>query len=116
MVEVNGAKPDFVQQTLEKTTQALQTCLEAGDWRLYKLVLRFLACMQSIFEGDGLFDMLDELFNRAVDLQAASSRDVWFSISDDLCYANMCTLVGRIGTSQDHHAHPPLRPGLLGWL
>jgi len=76
IVEVNTSKPDFVKHALDRLGIMLQGYLETGEWRQCKLVLRFLACMQSVLDSEGLFDMLDELFNRAVDLQAASSRDV----------------------------------------
>ena len=54
----------------------MQHYLEAGYWREVKLVLRFLACLQGLFEEDGVFPLLEELFSRAVDLQTSSSEDV----------------------------------------
>ena len=54
----------------------MQEHLEAGAWREVKLVLRLLACLQGVLEGDGVFPILEELFSRAVDLQTASSEDV----------------------------------------
>lgn len=54
-----------------------------------KLVLRFLACLQGVLDGDGVFPILDELFSRAVDLQTASSEDVSMVSDTDLCAANL---------------------------
>lgn len=39
-------------------------------------MLRFLACLEGIFEGEGMLPLLDELFSRAVELQTASDEDV----------------------------------------
>ncbi|GME29021.1 Cap binding protein [Neofusicoccum parvum] len=72
---LNDAKPEFVKEVLDAVQKIAQEKLEAGDWRVFKLLLRFLACLQGLFEGEGVFSVLDELFSRAVDLQAASSED-----------------------------------------
>lgn len=61
---------------LKKAATNAQVAAEKGEWRDFKLLLRLLACSQSLLEGDGVFPVLDELFNRAVDLQAASPEDV----------------------------------------
>lgn len=49
--------------------------MNKGLWRDAKLLLRFLGCLQILFEGDGIFATLEELFGRAVDCQTASSED-----------------------------------------
>ncbi|KAL1392292.1 cap binding protein [Phyllosticta capitalensis] len=73
---LNDTKPDLVKEVLEEARQVAQEKLEAGNWRGFKLVLRFFACLQGLFaDGEGVFSILDELFSRAVDLQAASSED-----------------------------------------
>ncbi|MCJ1429950.1 hypothetical protein MMC29_007865, partial [Sticta canariensis] len=72
---INPRKADIVQDFLARAATALQTYLRRGSWREVKLVLRFLACLQGVLEGDGVFPILDELFSRAVDLQTASSED-----------------------------------------
>lgn len=73
---LNPRKAELVQEFLARAATALQTYLRCGSWREVKLVLRFLACLQGVLEGDGVFPILDELFSRAVDLQTASSEDV----------------------------------------
>ena len=72
----NEKNPAFTKLVLEKTTARLQAAVDEGAWRTFKLLVRFLGCMQSLFEGDGVFPLLEELFNRAADLQTASSDDV----------------------------------------
>ena len=63
-------------EILAKVESKLQSFLKAGQWREVKLLLRFLGCLQGLFTGDGVFPILGELFDRAVDLQTASSEDV----------------------------------------
>lgn len=92
------------------TQKATQEKLETGNWRIFKLLLRFLACLQGLFEGEGIFSVLDELFSRAVDLQAASSEDVSLSeiilardgklIAGTDCWTRAC---------QDYSSHRSLR-------
>lgn len=72
----NNYKPELVDDVLKRVRESLQQYIDAGAWREVKLLLRFLGCLQSIFEGDGVFPVLEELFARAVDLQTASSEDV----------------------------------------
>ncbi|KAI9728764.1 MAG: hypothetical protein M1828_002870 [Chrysothrix sp. TS-e1954] len=72
---VNLHKPELANRFMEKIADRTQASLDKGQWRSLKLLLRFLGCLQPLFEDDGVFSLLDELFNRAVDLQAASSED-----------------------------------------
>lgn len=76
LVVINPQKSEVVAEILQKASGAVRGFLDLGSWREVKLVLRFLACLQGVLEGDGLFPVLDELFSRAVDLQTASSEDV----------------------------------------
>ena len=78
IIVIDPQKPEVAQELLTRSAKAIQEYLEAGHWREVKLVLRFLACLQGLLEGDGVFPVLEELFSRAVDLQTASSEDVSF--------------------------------------
>ncbi|MCJ1472825.1 hypothetical protein MMC13_001474 [Lambiella insularis] len=73
---INPQKPEVAQEMLSRAGKAMHESLQTGAWREVKLVLRFLACLQGLLEGDGVFPILEELFSRAVDLQTASSEDV----------------------------------------
>ena len=73
---LNPQKPEFATDILERVGYATQKHVEAGNWREVKLFLRFLGCLQGLFEGDGVFTLLEVLFSRAVDLQTAFSEDV----------------------------------------
>lgn len=72
----NNSKPELTTEVLSRAAAFAQEHLEAGNWRTFKLLLRFLACLQGLYSDDGVFTVLDELFNQAVDLQTASSEDV----------------------------------------
>lgn len=73
---VNSQRSEIVAEVLKRASELAQKHINTGAWREVKLVLRFLGCLQFIFEGDGIFPLLEELFARAVDLQTASSEDV----------------------------------------
>ncbi|KAL6719588.1 Nuclear cap-binding protein subunit 1 [Lecanora helva] len=75
IVALNAHKPEIAQDVLTKIASELQENLASGAWREVKLMLRLLACLQGLLEGDGVFPILEELFSRAVDLQTASSED-----------------------------------------
>ncbi|KAL2007198.1 hypothetical protein VTN00DRAFT_8636 [Thermoascus crustaceus] len=72
----NSQKSEVAVEVLKKAGEAAQNYLNLGAWREVKLILRFLGCLQGLFEGDGIFPILEELFARAVDLQTASSEDL----------------------------------------
>ncbi|KIV85171.1 hypothetical protein PV11_00901 [Exophiala sideris] len=71
----NIHKPELTVDVLAKIGEALQNRLDQGVWREVKLYIRFLSCLQGMFEGDGVFSILEELFSRAADLQMKSSED-----------------------------------------
>ncbi|KAI1076302.1 MIF4G like-domain-containing protein [Whalleya microplaca] len=72
---INSLKPDVLDELLARVATATEEKVKVGEWRDVKLYLKFLACLQSCLEGDGLFPLLEVLFSRAVDLQTASSDD-----------------------------------------
>ncbi len=76
IIIANPQKPEIAQEILVRAVSVAQEHLAAGAWREVKLVLRLLACLQGLLEGDGVYPVLEELFSRAVDLQTASSEDV----------------------------------------
>lgn len=72
----NTRKPELIDDVLARLADDTSQDIAKGEWRLVKLHLKLLACLQSLLEGEGLFPLLDELFSRAADLQTASSEDV----------------------------------------
>ncbi|KAF2638947.1 hypothetical protein P280DRAFT_430508 [Massarina eburnea CBS 473.64] len=72
----NQIKPEFTVQAIKLVGDRLQEALTAGQWRDFKLLLRFLACLTPIFEEDSIFALLGQLFDTVVDLQSANENDV----------------------------------------
>jgi nuclear cap-binding protein subunit 1 len=82
-------KPELTTDVLAKVGEGLQKQLDRGAWREVKLYLRFLGCLQGIFEDDGVFRLLEELFSRAADLQMKSSEDVRIRLLCSRVFANI---------------------------
>lgn len=76
----HNLKPELSAEVLKKASDLLQKHIDSGSWREVKLLIRFLGSLQAIFEGDGIFPLLEEFFARAADLQSASSEDVSSSL------------------------------------
>ncbi len=72
----NALKPEAMEIVLERLAKDLEHAIAAGQWTEVKLYLKFMACLQGHLEGDGVFALLEELFDRAANLQTASSEDV----------------------------------------
>lgn len=111
---VNSLKPEVLAAVLERITSATEESVREGEWRDVKLNLKFLACLQSCYDDDGLFPVLDELFNRAVDLQTASSEDVSLttpSLACRLLFAHHAPLDYRDRACQDHPTYNSLHLG-----
>lgn len=50
--------------TVEFMATAAQAFLDGGEWRKFKLILRFLVYATSIIDGDGVLNILDGLTQR----------------------------------------------------
>lgn len=61
---------------MKRVGDRAQEALNAGEWKEFKLLLRFFACLQSLYEEDGVFTFLGQLFDTVVDLQSANENDV----------------------------------------
>jgi nuclear cap-binding protein subunit 1 len=61
---------------MKRVGDRAQEALNAGEWKEFKLLLRFFACLQSLYEDEGVFPFLGQLFDTVVDLQSANENDV----------------------------------------
>ncbi|VBB76217.1 Putative Nuclear cap-binding protein complex subunit 1 [Podospora comata] len=75
LMVVNTNKPEAMDLLLEKAARLIEDKLREGEWRDVKLYLKLVGCLQGVLEGEGVFGVLGELFERAVGLQTASSED-----------------------------------------
>jgi hypothetical protein len=72
----NQIKADITVEAMRRIGERLQEALTTGKWKEFKLLLRFFACLQPVFEEDGIFAFLGQLFDTVVDLQSANENDV----------------------------------------
>ncbi|KAF2012681.1 hypothetical protein BU24DRAFT_435091 [Aaosphaeria arxii CBS 175.79] len=72
----NDAKSEIMADALKRVSSRAQEALNGGLWKEFKLMLRFLACLQARYDGDGVFTLLNQLFDTVVDLQSANENDV----------------------------------------
>lgn len=73
----NQLQAEIAADTIKRVGDRLQEALGAGEWKEFKLVLRFLACLQPLYEGnDGVFALLSHLFDTVIDLQTENESDV----------------------------------------
>lgn len=77
LITLNGLNrgDEAVQAILARAASECEAAIARGDWRATKLLCKLLGGLQGLLEGDGLWPILEELFERAVDLQTASSED-----------------------------------------
>lgn len=77
LVVLNGMNrgDEAVPALLEKAAKDTDARIKRGEWREVKLLLKFLGSLQGLLAGEGVWPILNELFDRAVDLQTASSDD-----------------------------------------
>lgn len=72
----NDVNPEITVEALKRVGDRAQEMLNSGQWKEFKLLLRFFACLQPLFDGDGIFTFLGQLFDTVVDLQSANENDV----------------------------------------
>jgi nuclear cap-binding protein subunit 1 len=72
----NEVKPEITIEAMKRVGDRAQEALYSGDWKELKLMLRFFACLQPLYQDDGIFTLLSQLFDTVVDLQSANENDV----------------------------------------
>ncbi|KAJ4335907.1 Nuclear cap-binding protein subunit 1 [Didymella glomerata] len=72
----NDVKPEITIEAMKRVGDRAQQALDAGEWKDFKLLLRFFACLQSLYQDDGIFSFLGQLFDKIVDLQSEDENDV----------------------------------------
>ena len=73
---INSMQSQILEDVLGLVSSRMEQKITSGDWRDVKCYLKLLACIQSCLDGDGIFPLLEDLFNRAGELQATNSDDV----------------------------------------
>ena len=76
VIAVNKHKPELAAEVLQKMGLLVSRNIKSGRWREVKVGLRLLACLQCIYNDDGVVPVLEELFQRTIDLQTANPEEV----------------------------------------
>lgn len=77
----NEVKPEIAIEAMKRVGDRAQEALNAGEWKEFKLLLRFFACLQPLYQDEGVFTLLSQMFDTVVDLQSANENDVSFAWS-----------------------------------
>src|SRR5690242_18262783 len=56
----NDVKPEITLEAMRRVGERAQEALDAGEWKDFKLLLRFFACLQSLYQDDGIFSFLGQ--------------------------------------------------------
>jgi len=72
----NEVKPEIAIEAMKRVGDRAQEALNAGEWKEFKLLLRFFACLQPLYQDEGVFTLLSQMFDTVVDLQSANENDV----------------------------------------
>jgi hypothetical protein len=105
----NDLNAESGREFITRASKKMAKALELGDWRDFKLLLRFHACLQGVLEGSGVFQILNQLFDWVIDLQSASAEDVRPPL---LLFENTILIISlgsRPRTSQIHPSDHPIR-------
>ncbi|KAF2158081.1 hypothetical protein K461DRAFT_310046 [Myriangium duriaei CBS 260.36] len=98
VVAVNKHRPELTTEVLEKLALLVSRNVRAGKWRDVKLALRLLACLQGIYSDDGILPVLEELFQRTIDLQTANPEE---TVGPELVKVILLTIPYLMASSTD---------------
>ncbi len=116
IVVLNGLNrgEEAVAEVLARAATNVEHGVAQGNWREVKLLLKFIGGLQGVLVDEGVWPVLTELFERAVDLQTTSSDDVSF-IRRILYWisANTRHQDTRHGAHKSNPFHDPLYYGLF---
>jgi nuclear cap-binding protein subunit 1 len=73
---VNTMRAEMVAEVLKRATERVNTCVQTGEWRETKLLMKFLGGLQGVLEGDGVWLVLQDLLSKAIDLQTENNEEV----------------------------------------
>ncbi|KAG5437801.1 hypothetical protein PCANB_000515 [Pneumocystis canis] len=91
--------------TVEYMATAAQAFIDSGEWRKFKLVLRFLVYATSMIDGDGIMHVLNGLSQRIFDIYMTISEKSDFSnnsYADELTYIFLITVPYVIARSMEN--------------
>jgi hypothetical protein len=102
----NEVKPEIAMEAMKRVGDRAQQALNNGEWKEFKLLLRFFACLQPLYQDEGVFTLLGQLFDTVVDLQSANENDVSYRAPVPTPF--LTRLGCRHRACQDHPPHHSL--------
>ncbi|KAG5440036.1 hypothetical protein PCK2_000644, partial [Pneumocystis canis] len=90
--------------TIEYMANAAQAFIDSGEWRKFKLVLRFLVYATSMIDGDGIMHVLNGLTQRIFEIYMKISGGEFShnSYADELTYIFLITVPYVIARSMEN--------------
>jgi nuclear cap-binding protein subunit 1 len=79
VLNVNTLRGEVVDELLVRAAARTNLRIREGEWREVKLLMKFLGGLQGLFEGEGVWSVLQDIFTKAVDLQTENNEDVSIS-------------------------------------
>lgn len=112
-VDSQGAGAEIVKDVIVKAVTKVEQGIANGEWREVNLLLKLLGSLQGLFEEEGVWTVLDDLFSRAVDLQTASSDDASFPPTFKVLPKLICITDTGYRIGQSHPIHDSLHHGFF---
>lgn len=113
-IQIANARNEIMGQVVvEMLHTKLQVFIDKNEWRNVKLLLRFLAVLQPIVEGEGIFNLFTLLLENAIEVQSAH-LDKRIEFAEELYVAVLLALPfyvrsgGVIGGIDEQVANPEL--------
>jgi nuclear cap-binding protein subunit 1 len=78
VLHVNTLRSEVVGEIVTRVAERLGARIGEGEWREVKLLLKLVAGLQGVLEGEGVWSVLQDVFTKAIDLQTENSEEVSF--------------------------------------
>jgi nuclear cap-binding protein subunit 1 len=100
-IQIANLKNDLMGQvTVELTHSKIQECLDSGDLLKLKNYLRFICALAPLVEGDGVYNLLTGLLEKAIALQSESG-DKRNPVAEELYVMVLLSLPYYVKTGED---------------
>lgn len=73
---VNTLKSELVKEVLGRAVMRVNEVVVKGEWREVKLLMKFLGGLQGLFDGEGVWIPIQDILERAVELQTDNNEEV----------------------------------------
>lgn len=74
---------EVVGEVVDGLAKGLDEAIRQGEWRDVKSLMKLLGGLQGLFEGEGVWVVLQDMLGKAVDLQTENNEEVRLLFSWD---------------------------------